>query len=104
MSDKIDLKAILAQFHEDLLKITDLPALEQLKKSYLGKNSQIKMAFKILKTLPPEEKKTFAASIQEISQAIEKSIDDTAARIERETLDQKLESEWIDLTLPGVAH
>lgn len=104
MSDNIDLKAILAQFHDDLSKINDVSALEQLKKSYLGKNSQIKMAFKILKTLSPEEKKTFAASIQEVSIAIEKSIDDTTARIERETLDQKLEAEWIDLTLPGVAH
>ncbi len=104
MSDNIDLKAILAQFHEDLLTIKELQALELLKKAYLGKNSQIKMAFKVLKDLPPEEKKTFAASIQGVSTAIEKSINDIAVRIERDTLDQKLESEWIDLTLPGVAH
>lgn len=100
----LDIKDLLTQFHNDLSKITDVSTLEQLKKTYLGKNSQIKMAFQILTTLPPEEKKNFAASIQEISSTIEKSIHDAATRIESDTLDQKLEMEWIDLTLPGVAH
>lgn len=103
MPDPVNFKAVLEQFYAEIARINELPALEQLKKTYLGKNSPIKNAYAALKTLAPERKKIFAASIQQTENSIEKALQDALFRIEQATQNQKLEAEWQDLTLPGIA-
>lgn len=103
MSDLIDFDLILSALQEELSTVSELTALELLKKKYLGKNSQIKKAYGELKSKSPDEKKSFAALIQKSERSIEEAIENRIIRIESETRDKKLASEWLDLTMPGVA-
>ena len=54
--------------------ISDPDALEQAKARFLGKNGQISELLKNLGKLPPEEKKTAGAAINQAKQAVEEAL------------------------------
>lgn len=103
MSNIFDLEEVLEQFHRDLCHVDTPAEVEPLKKAYLGKKSAIKQAYAKLKDLSPEEKKTVAAMIQKIANTIEDELVRTSAQLEEQQLNEKLQAEWLDLSMPGVS-
>lgn len=79
----------------------DLAGLDQVRVQYLGKTGLVTGQLKQLGKLPAEERKTAG---QEINQAKQTLIADIEARktdLEAAALNQRLQAEAVDVTLPG---
>lgn len=81
--------------------ITDKKTLELLKVEYIGKNGKITLANSLIKEVPNEEKRDFGMKINEIKNYFNKEFSKKLENFEMEEINEKLESEAIDVTLPG---
>jgi phenylalanyl-tRNA synthetase alpha chain len=98
-----DLTTTLAQFRGELANADTPEALSDLRTRYLGKKSYVKTALKSLGAMPAEERPKFAASVNEAAATIERELDEATARVAEAAIAKQIESEWQDLTLPGIA-
>ncbi len=89
---------------EALQAIESCETLSQLQEKrvlYLGKKGPIQDVMKMMKDLPPEQRPSFGASVNEIKSAIAALIEEKKARLEEIEMNQRLEKEKIDITLEG---
>ena len=98
-----ELTTTIEQFHADLASAQTPEALQELRSKYLGKKSYVKTALKSLGTMPADERPKFAKDVNEAQTAIERELDEAVARVARIAADKQIESEWQDLTMPGIA-
>ena len=96
-------EAILEQFRADLASADSPAKLDDVRRAHTGKKSPIKAAFKDLRSLPPEDRSTAAAALNEASAAITKALDDAEAEVSARALAGQLDAEWADLSMPGQA-
>ncbi|MGH8683012.1 MAG: phenylalanine--tRNA ligase subunit alpha [Burkholderiales bacterium] len=96
-----DLDAIVAEAASAFAAIGDLPALENAKARYLGKQGVITAALKGLAKLAPEERRTRGARINEAKDRIEQLLAERRAAIAAAKLESRLAEEALDVTLPG---
>lgn len=96
-----DLQAILQEATAALAATTTVPDLEQTKARFLGKSGSLTEQLKALGKLPPEQKKTAGAAINEVKNQVEALINSAKVRIMNIELEAKLSAEAIDITLPG---
>ena len=75
--------------------------LENAKAAFLGKTGRMTELMKGLVALSVEEKKSRGAAINLAKQAIEAALSDRRAALARAELDAQLQSEALDVTLPG---
>ncbi|XMB87486.1 phenylalanine--tRNA ligase subunit alpha [Mycoplasmatota bacterium WC44] len=75
--------------------------LNQEKAKYLGKKGIIADVMKMMKEATPEERKELGKASNEVKQLISKLIEVQKNTIEELAINAKLESESIDVTLPG---
>ena len=100
MKDKIeDLKKQLEIKLKDVKTIKDL---NELKVEYLGKKGYITELTSELKNIPNEEKREIGSLLNSFKNETNEIIEDYQERFELIELNQKLEKEKIDITLPGV--
>ena len=89
---------------EALAKIsacTDAKELNDLRVFYLGKKGPIQAAMKSMKTMAPEERKTFGQVSNKTKQEIGQAIEEKKAYLEEKALNERLLAEDIDISLPG---
>ena len=89
---------------EALAKIsacTDTKELNDLRVFYLGKKGPIQAAMKSMKTMAPEERKTFGQVSNKTKQEIGQAIEEKKAYLEEKALNERLLAEDIDISLPG---
>jgi phenylalanyl-tRNA synthetase alpha chain len=98
-----DVDAILARFRAALAAADDPAAIDVVRRDHTGKKSELKALLKALRDVPAEERPAFARDVNDAQQRIEAEIDDRAADLEARALAARLDAEWTDLTLPGVA-
>jgi phenylalanyl-tRNA synthetase alpha chain len=79
----------------------DAPALEDAKAAYLGKQGAITEAMKALAALPADQKKARGAEINAAKQAIEAALQARRQALADAALQQRLNAEALDVTLPG---
>ena len=79
----------------------NLAALEELRVAYLGKKGKVTDLLKQLGSLPPEEKKSFGATVNALKNEVEKAIDARKAILGEAAIAERLKSEWVDVTLPA---
>ena len=79
----------------------DLPTLEQVKASFLGKSGTLTVLLKSLGSMPAEERKAAGARINEAKQAVEAVLKSRRDALQHAELTRKLASETVDVTLPG---
>ena len=91
------------RFREDLGRIADLAALDQVRREYLGKNSAIKQALKDLRSVPEERRAEVAKLLNDAKDAFEAELDALKLRLEEASHRAQIESEWVDLSMPGTA-
>jgi len=96
-----DLDAIVAEAASAFAAINDLPALENAKAHYLGKQGVITELLKGLAKLAPEERRTRGARINEAKDRIERLLAERRAAIAAAKLESRLAEEAFDVTLPG---
>ena len=81
--------------------INDKQMLENIKVEYIGKNGKITLLNGQIKEVPNEEKKEFGMAVNEIRTMFNDGYTKTLEEIETKEINEKLNSEAIDVTLPG---
>ena len=96
-----DIKKIKDEF---LLKLKDnlnLNQVNQIKTDLFGKNGLISSQFKQLGKIAEEERKKFASDLNLVKDELQSLITNKIDIIEKKEINQKLEKEKIDVTLPA---
>lgn len=75
-------------------------ALEQLRVEFLGKKGEITGLLKQLGGMPPEERKSFGAEVNQAKDEVSALIDTKKAALGKRELDARLQKETLDITLP----
>ena len=75
--------------------------LEDLKVLYMGKNGKIVQLNQLIKDVPNEEKREFGMKVNEIKNYFNENYETISKDIELKEINEKLNSEAIDVTLPG---
>ena len=86
---------------KDLVEITNMNMLNDLKVKYLGKKGIITELNSEIRNVPNEEKKEFGMKVNELRNRFNEFYDSTKEKIEQAELNKKLESEAIDISLPS---
>ena len=95
-----DIKKIKDDFLLKLKENLDLNQVNQIKTELFGKTGLISSQFKQLGRLAEEEKKKFASDLNSVKDELQKLITTKINNIETKEINQKLEKEKIDITLP----
>ena len=77
-------------------------ALNNVRNTFLSKKSELSGLMSQLGTLPPEERKDFGQAVNNVRVAITSAIEEKMTYLKNKELEEKLEKETIDITLPGV--
>ncbi len=97
MKDKI--QQLEEQFKQEVSKISDLLALDQLEIKYLGRKAgKLTEVLRGLKDVPQEKKREIGQLANELKKEISAKIEETKKIIKG----QDRKQEWLDVTLPGI--
>ncbi|GAA5784902.1 phenylalanine--tRNA ligase alpha subunit [Chitiniphilus shinanonensis] len=96
-----NVQSILDEGIAALNATSDPVELENAKARYTGKEGAITALLKQLATLPPEEKKTFGATVNQAKQAFEAALAARREALAAEKLARQLAAEALDVTLPA---
>lgn len=99
MKDKVNV--IKKEYEEKKSSITSIKTLNDVRVEYLGKQGKITELSKMMKDVPNDQKKEFGMLVNEVRSFVTESLDEIKEKLEKEALNKKLESEKIDITLPG---
>lgn len=83
---------------------SDERALDQVRVRFLGKKGELTGLLKQLGSLPPEQRREAGQSVNRCKQSLEQAITERESVLGRAALERRLESERIDVTLPGRGH
>lgn len=86
---------------EQIKDAADLKALNEVRVSYLGKKGPITEVLRGMGKLSAEERPKMGALVNVIRETITKAIENKHQTLEEEAVNKQLESETIDVTLPG---
>jgi phenylalanyl-tRNA synthetase alpha chain len=95
------LEQIISTANTDFAACTDAPSLENAKAKFLGKTGAVTELLKGMAQLSPDEKRARGAEINRAKDAIEAALKARRESLANESLNAKLASESIDVTLPG---
>jgi phenylalanyl-tRNA synthetase alpha chain len=90
-----------ADILEAIAAAPDEAGLERLRIAALGKKGSISERMKTLGTLDPEERRKLGAELNELKHKIALAIADRRQILSRSALEERLETERIDVTLPA---
>ena len=96
-----NLQSLIQSAKAEIAERVDLQAIEDIRVRLLGKKGEITALLKSLGAMEPEARKIAGAKINEAKDAIAKLLDERRAALEAAKLAEQLESETIDVTLPG---
>ncbi len=86
---------------DELLKVNDTKALEELRVKFLGKKGELTSILKQMGKLSAEERPVIGQLANQVRAEIEESITNRVKEIKAMTLEKKLKDEELDVTLPG---
>ena len=96
-----NVEEILTKAQAQIKDATDLASLDAFRVNYLGKKGELTQLLKNLANVSPEERPKVGQAVNQAKQAIATAINQKKEALESAALAQKLESEAIDITLPG---
>jgi phenylalanyl-tRNA synthetase alpha chain len=99
MEDK--LRALQTEALEKIESVQNLKELNDIRVAYLGKKGPVTEILKGMGKLSAEERPKMGALANEVRGSITEKIESKQEKLEREAVQKKLESETIDVTLPG---
>ena len=86
---------------EEIENSKDLKSLEELRIKYLGKKGELTSVLRGMGALSPEERPIIGSLVNEVREEIEKAINEKEEKFKEQEMQEKLEKETIDITLPG---
>ena len=95
-----DLKKIKNEFLSKLNEKLNLSEINHIKSELFGKNGLISSQFKKIGTIAESEKKKFASDLNIIKDELQELINSKIIEIQNAEINEKLEKEKIDVTLP----
>ena len=98
---KEQVEQIRKSFDEDMSKVTNMNELNDVRILYLSKKGKVTELSSLMKNIPNEEKKTFGQQLNEIRTHVTKNIEAKKEELEEQKLNEKLERESIDITMPS---
>jgi len=101
----MDLDRTISELHSGFLAQLDrastLEAIEEVRVEALGRKGKLSEISKNFGKLPPEERKTAGARLNQVKQDLETRLEARKADLQSIALDAQLDSEWLDLTAPA---
>ena len=101
--DAPDPQGLLQAFRAELAAATDPAAVDAVVRAHTGKKSPLKAALKGLGKLPADQRKATAQALNEARQVMEAEASAAKEAAAERAIAARLDAEWQDLTLPGVA-
>ncbi|AGY81192.1 phenylalanine--tRNA ligase subunit alpha [Carnobacterium inhibens] len=101
MDLKDNLELLSKEAVEKIEAAQDLKVLDQVRVAYLGKKGPITEISKGMKNVSPEERPVLGALVNEVRNEITSHLETRKSLLEMEKINRDLESEAIDVTLPG---
>ena len=95
-----DLKNIHEEYTTKLKEKLSLDQINQIKSDLFGKNGFISSQFKTLGSLDENKRKQFASELNKIKDELQNTISEKLKELELKKINEKLENEKIDITLP----
>ena len=95
-----DLKKIKDEFITKLSGKLNLSEINEIKSNLFGKNGLISLQFKKIGSIAESERKKFASDLNIIKDELQNLIDNKINEIQISEINEKLEKEKIDITLP----
>ncbi|MGL3827415.1 phenylalanine--tRNA ligase subunit alpha [Candidatus Pelagibacter communis] len=96
-----DIKKIKEEFLNKLQDDLSLSEVNQIKSDLFGKNGIISLEFKKIGQIQESERKKFASDLNEIKNILQNQIDFKINKIEELEINEKLNKEKVDVTLPS---
>ena len=96
-----DLSELLSQALSELSTATNLMALDTVRVQYLGKKGSLTGQLKQLGQLPASERRAAGQAINKAKQSLLAALDDKKTALQNAALEAQLQSEKIDVSLPG---
>ena len=101
MSKKEELEKIKKDALNEILKVGSIFDLFNIKSKFLGKKSPFAQIMANMKDLTVDEKKDLGKMSNEAKSTIEQAVEKKLTELEEKEIAKKLESEKVDVTLPG---
>lgn len=98
---KASIKKMENNFAKEIESVSSVKELQDLKVSYFGKKGKIPAVAEKMKDVPKEEKKDVGMLLNNFKELFNKSFLDAEERLKELELREKLNNEWIDITLPS---
>jgi phenylalanyl-tRNA synthetase alpha chain len=95
------LSEIRAEFQKGLPTASSTEELFQFKSKFLGKSGALSDVLKGLKDATPEERRQIGAAANQLRDEFESAIQAKLNNLENAEIEKKLQSEKVDVTLPG---
>jgi phenylalanyl-tRNA synthetase alpha chain len=96
-----DLSRLEESLLQDVAEAADLSALEAVRVSALGKKGRVSELMTTLGKLPPEDRKSFGATVNTLKSKISDALDARRSTLEAAALSARLANEREDVTLPA---
>lgn len=97
----MNLSAILQEALAAVAAANDIPALEEVRVTFMGKKGSIIELLKSLGAMDPEARKLAGQHINELKQQVQDALNEKRDALQQAQLLAKLAQEKIDVTLPG---
>ncbi len=98
---KEQLKKISADFTDKINQVKDLAEVENLRVSFLGKKGELTSVLRGMGKVSPEERPVIGQLANEVRNKIEEGISTRIEELKSALRNQKLQSETLDVTMPG---
>ncbi|MDK2903698.1 MAG: phenylalanyl-tRNA synthetase alpha chain [Clostridiales bacterium] len=96
-----ELDELKREFVSELKQISDSEALEALRIKYMGKKGLVTLLLKGMGDLPPEERPAAGQAVNRLKEELAALLDNEERRIKAAERQRRLETETIDVTIPG---
>lgn len=97
----LDLDSLIAEASQLIGEAGSLDALDATRVELLGKKGRLTSVLKTIGTLPKEEKPAAGQAVNKAKQALQAMIEKRRLNLESEALAERLESDALDISLPG---
>jgi len=95
-----EIKNIRDQFISKLENDLSIDQINKIKTDLFGKNGLISSKFKTIGSIPETDRKKFASDLNQVKDELQNLITSKISEIEGKKINEKLEKEKVDITLP----
>ena len=99
MTDRIE--QLRAEAEQAIITAADTQTLENVRIHYLGRKAELPNLLRNVAQLPPEERAATGKAANETRRALEAAIEKRERELAAHELDERLERDRVDITLPG---